>query len=902
MSAWKKLRYLAPSRRRTEERDLREELQSLKDMAAPGELGNLAIAAEDARAVISWIWLEHFWQDLRYALRSMRHDKLFAALAVASLTLGIGASTATYSLMDSILLRSLPVPKPQALIIMKWRAKGRGLGLASHGQYYGPDYSPESAARGEISAFPFPALSALQEGHDVLTHAFGFFSEDALSVTVHDETDAVPGQYVTGNYFVGMAVTPAAGRLLQPADDAASPATVAVVSYAFSQQRLGGPETAVGQALRINDKPFEVVGVAPAGFFGAEPSDVPDVYLPMHTQALLDPSTTAAVYLDEHYYWMEMMGRLKPGVSLARAEASLAPRFHQFALNSATTAKQKADLPQLELASGAAGFESLRDRYAKPIYVLLCVVGLILLIACSNIANLLLARATARRREMAIRLGIGASRARIVRQLLTESVLLSTIGGGLGVALAWWSIRVLTVLLSNGQGNFTLHAELNWAVLGLTAGLSIATGLLFGLAPALQATRVDVAPTLKDGRTQPALRRTRRVSLGQILMAAQLAFSLVLLVAAGLFGRTLSELHAIPLGFNREHVLLFSLRPSVVGYAGPALPRLFEDVRSELGQVHGVKDVSLSFRPIPMGGGTLAPFGIVGTPTPAESAPGQRTNVAALAYVGPGFFKTMEMPIIAGREFTAQDNAATPKVAVIGRRLARAFGVENPIGRTLTLPSQQFEIVGVVGDSLAFALTETPRASVYFPYTQSTRPFQQMTYEVRTAGDPLDLAGPVTAVVRRVDSRLAILDMKTQAAHIDRAISREITLARLCSVFAGLALVIASVGLYGTVAFNVARRTSEIGIRMALGASARRILWMVLGDVLALAALGLLIGFPLVFAGARYVKSFMYGIAPTDPVSIAIAVGVLLASGLIASVIPARRASRIAPMTAVRAD
>jgi predicted permease len=719
---------------------------------------------------------------------------------------------------------------------------------------------------------------------------------------VHGDTAAAPGQYVSGNFFDGLGLAPEAGRLLQPADDTAGTSSVAVVSDGFSQRRMGGPAAAVGQRIRINDKPFDVVGVAPRGFFGAEPSDVPDIYVPMHAELLLEPSVTPGLYLDEHYYWLEIMGRLKPGVTLAQAETSLAPRFRQFALNSATTDKQRQDLPQLTLEGGAAGLDSLRNKFAQPIYVLTTVVVLILLIACSNIANLLLARATARRREIAIRLGIGASRARVIRQLVTESVLLSVIGGVLGLALASWGIRLLTVLLSNGQENFTLHAELNWSVLGVTAALSILTGMLFGVAPAVQATRVDVAPTLKDGSPELLLHSSRRLSLSPVLIAVQIAFSLVVLVGAGLFGRTLSALHAIDVGFNREHVLLFTIRPTVVGYAGPALQQVFEDLRTQLDHVPGVKSVSLSGSPLPMGGGTMSLVGIQGANTPEETADGARPNMAVRATVGPDFFKTMEMPLIAGRDFTATDSATAPKVAVINQRLARAFGLENAVGRTLTTGTQQLEIVGIVGDALAFNLTDAPRPAVYVPYLQNPRPLGQMTYEIRTAGDPIGMAAPVKDVVRRVDNRLAIQDMKTQEAHIDQKISRETTLARLCSVFAALALVIACVGLYGTVAFNVARRTREIGIRMALGASGRRVMWMVLRGVLTIAFAGFAVGLPLVFAGARYVKSFMFGIAPTDPASIAIAVGVLLAAGLIASVIPARRASRIAPMAAVRAD
>lgn len=582
-------------------------------------------------------------------------------------------------------------------------------------------------------------------------------------------------------------------------------------------------------------------------------------------------------------------------MSLARAQAAVAPAFDRFAASTATTEKQKQDLPQLRIESGATGLDSLRRRYAQPIYVLIAIVAVILVIACTNIANLLLARAAARRREIAVRLSLGASRWRVIRQLLTESVLLSSIGGALGVAFAWWGIRVLTLLLANGRENFTLHAELNWQVLGVTITLSVLTGVLSGLAPALQATRVDIAPSLKDARPRETSRPSRRFSLGWTLVVLQVALSLLLLVSAALFTRTLSRLHGIELGFNRDHVLLFTIQPSAVGYAGPALPRLFEELRERLGHLPGARHVSLSIRPLPMGGGTMAPVALAGAS--AAAAPD-----AVLASVGPGFFRTMEIPLVAGREFTAADQANAPRVVVVNRRLAGAWGVENPIGHAMTLDNDRFEIVGVAEDALSFTLKEARRPAVYFPYLQSARPPGQMTYEIRTAGDPLDLAAAVRDTVRQVDARIAIHDFKTQATHIDQAISTEITLAKLCTVFAGLALVMACVGLYGTVAFNVARRTNEIGIRTALGASSRRIIWMIIRDVCVMAGAGLAIGIPLALAGSRYVKTLLYGVAPNDAGLIALAVAVLVASGLLASFIPARRASRIDPLSAMRCD
>jgi predicted permease len=493
--------------------------------------------------------------------------------------------------------------------------------------------------------------------------------------------------------------------------------------------------------------------------------------------------------------------------------------------------------------------------------------------------------------------------------MLTESVVLSSIGGLLGVLFAWWGIRVLTLLLANGRENFTLHAELNWHVLGVTLVLSVLTGVLFGLAPALQATRVDVMPALKQSRTAAMAGpvRRRRVGLSQALVVAQIALSLVLLVAAGLFGGTLANLHAIETGFNREDLLLFTIRARSAGYEGPALTRIYEELRERLRQVPGVLNASLSNRPLPAGGGTTTRVTLVGATEPILAA--EQPNQAGLLTVGPAFFETMRIPLIAGREFDERDAAGATPVAIINQTLASGLNVLNPVGRRIGLGVNSFqvteernsyEVVGVVGDALFLRLKDEQRPMVYFPYTQSAAPPPQMTYELRAAGDPLGLAGTVRQIVRRIDTRLAVSDVKTQAVHIDQEISQEIALARLCTWFAVLALIIACVGLYGTVAFNVSQRISEIGVRLALGAQRAAIVWLVLRSVLTLEVIGLAIGVPAVLLGSRYVESFLFGIKPNDPMVVTAGVLILLTAGLVASYVPARRASSVDPMVALR--
>src|SRR5262249_41702323 len=406
---------------------------------------------------------------------------------------------------------------------------------------------------------------------------FGYFSSRSRNLAIHGQVTMASAEYVTGEYFRGLAVSPSAGRLIDSEDDRPGAAPVAVISFATSQNRFGGPPNAIGQSILVDNVPFTVIGVAPPEFFGVDPAEAPDLYLPLHTNLLVDGAWAARVYPDANFYWIEMMGRLRPGVSMAQAQAALAPRFHQWVAATATTDGERAKLPALVLNPGAAGLGSLRRQYSKPLYVLLTMVGLILAIACANIANLLLARAAARRREMAVRLSLGAGRLRIVRQLLTESVMLASLGGAFGVLFAIWGVRSLTLLLSNGQQNFTLHAELNWNVLGVTAALSVVCGLLFGLAPAIQSTRPDVMPALKNERGGGPRRRAQHV-----LVVAQIAISFVILVAAGLFVRTLNNLHSVQLGYARENILLFSLNARQAGHRGPEIATFYADLRKRL--------------------------------------------------------------------------------------------------------------------------------------------------------------------------------------------------------------------------------------------------------------------------------------------------------------------------------
>ena len=621
----------------------------------------------------------------------------------------------------------------------------------------------------------------------------------------------------------------------------------------------------------------------------------------MRGTSLLLQLEAEQAFLDQNYYWVEMMGRLKPGVDLAQAQAALAGPFAQWVASTATNDRERANLPALRLEEGAAGLDSLRRQYSKPLYVLLAMVGLILAIACANTANLLLARSAARAREMAVRLSLGAGRWRVVRQLLTESVLLATLSGALGILIAVVGMRVLTRWLANGEEAFTLHAELNWHVLLVTLALSLACGVLFGLAPALQATRPALMPRLRDrsvGESGVRL-RAARPSLTQVLVVAQIATSLLLLVAAGLFVRTLSNLQSVSLGFNRDNVLLFELNAPQAGYPEPRVADFYADLRRRLSDVPGVRDVTLSHASL-IRAGRAHPITVDGQPT-------KGTRVL---WTGPRFFTTMQIPILRGREITERDRQGTLPVVVVSELFARTnFGDADPIGRRIDIGGSLkvggepvvFEVVGVAASARYGGLKGEIPPVVYVAYAQvPPAQLQQMTYAMRTEGDPMRYVGAVRQIVHEADGRVPVTNLKTQAADIDQTINQEIVFARLCSAFAILALTIACVGLYATMAYAVARRTGEIGLRLALGAGRGAV---DLDDLAGrLCARGRRAGDRRVRGrrGSRLIESFLFETKPNDPRAVALAAAILLASALAAGYGPARRASRVDPLTALR--
>jgi len=915
---FRKLFWLSQHRRKEDE--LHEELQFHLDeeserlreaeglameqarCAAHRDLGNLALIKETTRDMWTWVLLEQLLQDLRYALRTMSRTRSFTALAVLTMSIGIGANTAIYSFMDSILLRSLPVANPEALVVLNWHSKDprHGSKENSHVMHSMDGNLYDDPATGMTTGvFPYPIVELMTKQDTIFSSLFAYYPSDRRTLQIHGEADAASGEYVSGDYFRGLAVAPAAGRLIVNDDDRAGAPPVVVTSYAFSNRRLGGPANAVGQVIRIDNVPFTIAGVVPPEFFGVDPATAPDFYLPLHTNLVVGGAFTPS-YTDPNYYGFEIMGRLRPGVTLRQAQAALAEPFHQWVASTAGNDAERANLPALTLKEGTGGLDSLRRQYSKPLYVLLTMVGLILALACANTANLLLARAASRRREMAVRLSLGAGRLRVVRQLLTESALLACLGGALGVLVAMWGIRFLTLLLTNGRENFTLRADLNWQVLAVTVAISLLSGLLFGLAPAIQSTRMEVMPELKETRGSGPPKSARfaflRISLSHALVTAQIAISLLILVAAGLFVRTLSNLQSLHLGFNRENVLLFQVNARQAGYQDRKLVIFYAELQSRFEVIPGVRNASLSHASLLMAGRSH-PVSVSGIPAPDTH----------ILYAAPGFFDTMQIPMLLGREIGLRDQPTSPGVAVVNKMFVKAnLGNRNPLGQHLSISiggPRDLEIVGVCDNARYGGLKQDFRPVVFVSYSQvPPQALQQMTYAIRTVGDPLRYLKTVRRIVNQADSRIPITDVKTQTSEIDRTMNQEIVFAKLCSGFAAIALVIACVGLYGTISYQVARRTREIGIRMALGSERGAVVWLMLRNVLALAAFGIAAGLLASLVASKFVESFLFGMKPNDPWALAFAVFILLSAALLAGYVPAWKASRIDPMLALREE
>ena len=896
-------------------RELEEEIQDhLARKAADGattdearrRFGNVTSTMESSREAWSWMWLDQLSQDLRYALRTMNANRVFTAMAVTSLALGIGANTAIYSFMDAILVRSLPVDRPEQLVILNVTVRKEAPVIRSH---WGSSY-PEPGGGFISPNFPYSSLKLLQETDSGLSHLFGYTRVGGLNFVADERATIVGSEYVSGGYFGALGVPAVQGRLLGPDDDRQGAAAVAMLTFDYWQSRFAGDPGVIGKAVTVNNTPVTIVGVSAPEFYGVTPEEKADIFMPLAFLAVLRQQQDGGeLFRDDHYYWLEIMGRLKPGVTPASAQAQMAGVFRNFVASTATTDRERSDYPALKLAPGGSGVDSIRRRFSKTLWVLMGMVGLILLIACANVANMQAARAASRRRELAVRMGLGAGRMRVIRQLLTESVLLAVMGGAAGIGVALAGIRMLMPMLANDEDTLAIKVGLDWHVLGFTALVAIVTGIAFGLVPAIQTTRVDLTPALKEARaSDPRGGRLHvgklRLGLSHLLVTAQIALSLLLVVGAGLFVRTLTNLYSVNTGFNTENLLVFHVNAARAGYRETALKNFYGQLQSRLQGLPGISGATSTDMPMVAGSSSRTSIEVPGIPKPPE---GQRGPSTSFTRIGTGFFETMQIPIVAGRAIDQRDTATGPKVAVVNRVFVeKYFPGQNPIGRHFAFGGSknrlELEIVGVSANARYNSLRGEIPPVTYLPWVQAldNGQLQRLYYEVRTKGDPMKLANTVREVVREASPLVPVQGLSTQKRHIDQTIWEQLAFAKLATCFGGLALLMACVGLYGTMAYSVARRTGEIGIRMALGAERRRIVWMVLREVLVLCAAGAAIGGVAVYEGTTLVESFLFGMKRNDPLALTVAAAVLFGCALVAGFVPARRASRIDPMVALR--
>jgi predicted permease len=867
------------------------------------EFGNVGLVKEVTRDMWGWRWLETLLQDLRYGLRQLRRSPGLTTVIVLSLALGIGANTTVFTLTDAVMIKMLPVKNPHQLILLGWVSQGKSFDISTTG--YG---LPDSQGREGRMSFAYPLVQQLRAQGNAFSSVFGFvpmgFGKESVSLSVDGQTTIVDGAMVTGEYFSGLGVIPATGRLITNADVNQSAPRVAVISYSFWTGRFGRAPSVPGKAVFINGVPFTVVGVTPQEFFGVQPGVSPDVWVPLVREERLVPWGNSPVatqmWTRPDWWWVMIMARLKPGVSEQEALAAANGPFLQSAMAAAKKGLKLTEAPQLVCVPASRGLDMMRNWISRPLWLLTVVVGLVLLIACANIATLLLAHAAARQREIGVRLALGASRWRLVRQLLTESVSVSAVGGFLGLLVAQWGSRPLLVLMAGDTTSLDLGRHADLPVLGFCAGVSVLTGILFGLAPAIRATQADATPNLKKSGSGFAMMGSR-FSLGNALVIVQVALSLVLLVGAGLLVRTLFNLDNQNLGFNRQSLLLFAIDPTKSGYEGRRVLSLCDTLRERLQAVPGVRAVTSSELALLTGWMNNSPIGIEGSQPKSV----QETSVEWDA-VGPDFFETMGIRVLLGRSIDRRDTSDSPKVAVINEALARHyFSDGNPIGRQFSFsdkfdPTNAYEIVGVVENAKYESLRTDPQM-LYVPMAQQKNAYPGRTYfEVRTAGDPRAFIPTIRSAVREIDRSLGLEDVKTQTQQIEEDLTQERMFAELCSFFGLLALGLASVGLYGLMAYSVTQRTNEIGIRMALGAQRKQVLYMVLRKSVALVAVGAAVGLAAALAATRLIVSELYGLKPTDPLTLGLATCFMLAVAALAAYVPARRATKVDPMVALR--
>ena len=856
--------------------------------------GNRTVLKERVTAADAHMFLDSLWQDLRYGLRQLRRCPGFTLVAVLTLALGIGANTAMFSLLDQVVLRLLPVSHPEQLVIVR-----------ETGNHYGNTYGANTIS--------WPMFEDLRDNNHVFSGMFCRFPA-TVAIGYGDEVAQISAELVSGSYFPVLGVGAALGRTIAPDDDEVPDSRpVVVLSYSFWRSYFAGDRTIVGRTIELNSYAMTVIGVAQAGFDGMNLGVPAKVFVPIMMKTEMTPQSDGLKDRRRRLSWVTAYGRLKPGVSLEQAQLSLQPLMHSILQMEAQqpefTRYRTAEDRQLflrnrvELLSGSENW--LRDYMRGPLWLLVALTGAVLLLACTNLANLLLARATAREREFAVRLAIGAGRARIVRQVLVESLLLAVTGAIVGLALAFLAARVLLhiYLPADAAAEFVVSPIPDGRVLAFAVGVMLLTSLVFGLLPAVRGSRTEITLALKD---RSGALSAGGISIRRMLVALQVALSLLLLFGAGLFVRTLRNLENLGPGFPTDHLLTFTINPSLNGYSAEETESFYKRLDVNLRSMPGI--MAVGFSVLPLLKGYAWQNAVVGKDfegVPIEEQP-------VLNDVSPGYFATLGIPIIAGRAFTERDDVGPRRDfahAVINESFAKQyFPGRNPIGQRFGLLNDEepvspegIEVIGVIPDKKYRDLRETPPAQAYFPYFEDHH-FWFMSIYLRTQGDPRLIENALRERMRQFDSHVPVVDLQTVDELIGFSLRTERLVASLSAVFGGLATLLAAIGLYGVMAYTVVRRTREFGLRVALGALPRDVIWLVMRDVLILIAAGLAVGVPLAFALSTLVRSQLFGLRPHDPLTLVSSALVLALVASLAGLIPAFRASRADPLLSIRSE
>jgi predicted permease len=838
--------------------------------------------------------MEQFLQDLRYAARMLRKSPGFAAIAILTLALGIGANTAIFTLINAVMLKSLPVPHPEQLVLLSWDTH---------------KWRPTDSETGGESAlaFAYPAFAQLRQDNQDFSSMFAFvplgFSPQNTTVLVNGEPTLADGMMVSGEYFSGLGVTPLLGRGITEADQQPGAPRVAVISYAYWQRQFAGSRAAIGESVAMNGVPVTIVGVAPSAFHGVQPGTGPDIWLAFADLPNLrpwgrEPFKSKSIFTANNWLCLNVIGRLNSADRIPQAQAALDGIYRNYLTSDWKPASDDL-VAHLKLRPAGQGLANLRRAYSEQLYILMGAVGLVLLIACANLATLLLARATGRQKEMSVRLAMGASRSRVIRQLLTESVLLSLTGGVAGLLFAYWGTQALLSLISGGDTPIVLDVRPDLRTLLFTGAASIFTGILFGMAPAFRAAKVNLASSMKE--TASNVSGGSGNFLGKALVVAQVAASLVLMIGAGLFVRTLRNMENKNLGFNQENLLTFGVDPTQEGHQGDRLKNFYAQLTDEVRALPGVEAATLyEYEPF-SGWSNNTDVHIVGSERKVAKP------MLRFATVGPDFFPTMQIPLVLGRGIQERDTEKAPKVAVVNETFVHNFfGGENPLGRLIDFgespgDNAQFEIIGVVGDAELTDVHAEPMSKAWLSYLQEPAELlTTMYFEVRGRGNPSALVSEVRGAVHKLDPGMPLIHVKAQTDLTADALSQERIFARLSSFFGLVALLLACIGLYGTMAYAVTRKTHEIGIRMALGANPGDVLRMVILQGLLLALIGVGFGVTAGLGMTRLIAGMIYGVSANDPATFVGVSALLIFVAALACYIPARRAMRVDPLVALR--